>query len=251
VRRVLNVLASPRLLPLHVLALVATCTAVWLGTWQLDAWQQQRDLAARDLSAVAPVPVDRVLSADDAFPGTAVGRPVSLTGRWVPEATFLVSERELAGRTGYWVVTPVAVCDGATDCARSPAILVVRGWTAEPASIAAPEGAVELTGWLQPPEGTGRPDPDRSDDVLPELRIADAIQRVDQDLYGAYVIAEETTPEPAAPGLEPVTPASLPEPSTTTGLRNLLYAVEWWVFAGFALVVWGRWVKDEALPDPG
>jgi surfeit locus 1 family protein len=252
VRRVVNVLAAPRLLPVHVLALVATCTAVWLGTWQLEAWQQQREAAARDLTSVAPVPVDELMSADDPFPAAAVGRPVTLAGRWVPEATFLVSQRGLEGRTGYWVVTPVAVCSGATaDCAQSPAILVVRGWTAEAAVPTDPEGAVRLTGWLQPPEGTGRPDPDRSDDVLPELRIADAIQRVDQDLYGAYVIADKTTPDRAVPGLEPVTPASLPEPSTSTGLRNLLYAVEWWVFAAFALVVWGRWVRDEAFPAAG
>jgi hypothetical protein len=42
-----------------------------------------------------------------------------------------------------------------------------------------------------------------------------------------------------------VTPASLPKASTFTGLRNLLYAVEWWVFGGFAVFLWWRWCRDE------
>ena len=39
-------------------------------------------------------------------------------------------------------------------------------------------------------EGSGVSDPDPTDDVLPEMRVADAIQHVDQDLYGGYVIAK-------------------------------------------------------------
>ena len=54
-----------------------------------------------------------------------------------------------------------------------------------------PQGGAELVGWLQPPEGTGERDDDPGDDVLPQLRIADLVQHVDQDLYGAYAIAQE------------------------------------------------------------
>ena len=38
---------------------------------------------------------------------------------------------------------------------------------------------------------------------------------------------------------------SLPDPDSSTGLRNLFYAIEWWVFGAFALFVWWRWAKDE------
>ena len=54
-----------------------------------------------------------------------------------------------------------------------------------------------MTGWLQPGEGSGLTDPDPTDDVLPEMRIADAIQHVDQDLYSGYVIASEGPGRPA------------------------------------------------------
>jgi cytochrome oxidase assembly protein ShyY1 len=240
------VLVAPRLIPLHLLGVAATVAAVLLGLWQLSAWEAQRDAAARDRSSLAPAPLAKVLGPDDPFPSSAVGRPVELTGTWLPESTFYVTDRDLDGRTGSWAVTPVAVCEEPADCAQSSALLVVRGWAADPADAPAPpDGQVSLRGWLQPAEGSGLADPDPSDDVLPEVRIADAIQRVDQDLYGAFLIAEDADPRDAMQGLEPVTPESLPAPDSSTGLRNLLYAIQWWLFAGFALIVWWRWAKDE------
>ena len=73
--------------------------------------------------------------------------------------------------------------------------------------------------------------------MLPQLRTADVIQHVDQDLYGAYGVLEE--PES---GLAPATLDQLPEASAFTGIRNLLYAFEWWVFGAFAAFIWWRWV---------
>ena len=239
-------LLSPRLLPLHLLGAVAVTIAGVLGFWQLESWQAQREAAARDLTSLSPVHIDAVLDADDPFPSAGVGRPVRIAGEWLPGSTFLTPERTLEEREGLWVVTAVAVCDDEADCADRPAVLVVRGWTADQDDIPArPTGRAEVTGWLQPPEGSGRPDPDPTDDVLPEVRIADAIQRVDQDLYGAYLVAETVTPAAGTDGLEPVTPESLPAPGSSTGLRNLFYAVEWWVFAAFAAFIWWRWGKDE------
>jgi surfeit locus 1 family protein len=246
VRRTLGSLFSPHLVLLHLLGLAATGAAIWLGLWQLDAWQAQREAEARDLSDLPAVALQQVIEPDDPFPAAAVGRPVTFTGRWLPRSTFYVSAREYDGRDGLWAVTPAAVCEDTAACASSAALLVARGWTAHrDGAPEPPEGPVELTGWLQPPEGRGYPDPDRNDDVLPEVRIADAIQRVDQDLYGAFLIAEQATPPAGLDGLVAVTPESLPEPASDTGLRNLLYGVQWFVFAAFAVFLWWRWVSDE------
>ncbi len=259
-----RVLLSPRMLGLHLLAVVATTAAVLLGLWQYHAWQDRRDTAAHDLTHRPPKPLTSVMSSDDPFPGDAVGQPVTFTGRWVPSSTLYVSGRRLHGARGYWAVTPVAVCPrGVTgpDCARRPAMLVVRGWSRTVAAApAAPHGDVDVTGWLQPAEGTGVVDRDPHDDVLPQLRIADAIQHVEQDLYGAYVIAQHVAPAAgtgaagavdAAGALRPVTPASLPQPETFTALRNLLYALEWWAFGGFAVFLWWRWCDDEVRRSRG
>ncbi len=73
------------------------------------------------------------------------------------------------------------------------------------------------------------------------MRIVDQVQRVDRDLYGGYVISTG----PRRRGCAAVTPANLPQPGAWTSLRNLLYALEWWVFAGFAVYAWWRWCRDE------
>jgi hypothetical protein len=144
---------------------------------------------------------------------------------------------------------------------------VVRGWTASPDDVPAPpEGPAELVAWLQPPEGSGVPDDDPRDDVIPEVRTADLVQRVDQDLYGAYAVVADAAARGAWPvgpralnpgteGLEPATLEQLPEVGRTTALRNLLYAAEWWVFGLFAAFIWWRHLQDargsgQAADDP-
>lgn len=231
------------MLLLHATGVAAVAIAVLLSLWQYDAWQAGRELAARDLADSPPVPLARVLGPDDPYPGDQVGRPVTLTGSWLPGSTVEVDDRSLGGRAGGWVVTPVSVCDTG-DCAGEPAMLVVRGFLPDGADRPAPPtGRAEVTGWLQPGEGKGLPDPDPTDTVLPELRIASAVQHVDTDLYGGYVIAREAGA--ATAGLDPVTPDALPEPDTFTALRNLFYSAEWVVFGGFALFLWWRWSRDE------
>lgn len=223
----------------HVLAVVCALAAGGLGFWQLAAWQAQRELAARDLTTQPVVPMEDLIGPDEAFPGQDLGRRVEVSGTWIDDATVYVADRAHEGVAGYWVVTPLSVTDvPGVDSA----VPVVRGWSPEPtAAPADADGATAaVTGWLQPPEGTGAVDDDPTDDVFPQLRVADLVQRVDQDLYGAYVIAEEPTP-----GLVQADLAAVPKPSSTTGLRNLLYALEWWFFAGFALFLWWKFWQDE------
>lgn len=229
---------APRHWGAHLLAVVLVGTAVVLGLWQLDAWRAHRAAEAVDLTHVDPVPLAEVMGPDEPFPGNRIGQPVTVSGTWVPDGTVYVSGRERDGAEGYWVVTPLEVEGGGA------ALPVVRGWVADPGQAPAPpSGAATLEGPLQPPEGTGEVDEDPGDDVLPQLRIADVIQHVDQDLYGAYAVARD-----AEPGLAVVSPEQLPEVSATTGLKNLLYAIEWWVFGLFAAFIWWRWVREVTSP---
>ncbi|MFC7495576.1 MULTISPECIES: SURF1 family protein [unclassified Nocardioides] len=232
---------APRYWGAHLLALVLVGIAVALGFWQYDAWQAHRAAEAVDLTRAEPVPLAEVMGPDDPFPGTKIGQPVTVSGTWVPEGTVQVSGRMRAGEEGYWVVTPLTV-DG-TDGAALP---IVRGWVADPADAPAPPtGTAELDAWLQPPEGTGDVDDDPTDDVLPQLRIADLIQHVDQDLYGAYGVAQSP-----GDGLEAASVDQLPEVGTFTGVRNLLYAIEWWFFGLFAAFIWWRWVTETTARTP-
>jgi cytochrome oxidase assembly protein ShyY1 len=229
-----------RFWPVHLLAVVLTLATVVLGVWQLDAWQSRREAEARDLTQTAAVPLDDVMGPDDPFPGQSVGQPVDLDGTWLSEGTLFVSGREHDGQDGYWMLTPLAVGGG-----DAPAVPVVLGWVADPADAPAPPtGRADLVGWLQPPDGTGQVDDDPSDDVLPQLRIADVIQRVDRDLYGAYAVAQG-----GVDGLPQADLAQLPEAGRFTALRNLLYGIEWFVFGAFVVLMWWRWLGEQLAPS--
>jgi cytochrome oxidase assembly protein ShyY1 len=232
---------APRLWLGHLLALVFVAAAALLGVWQLDAWQTRRADEARDLTRADPVALSSVMGPDDPFPGRSVGQPVTLEGDWLATGTVFVSDRVQDGRDGYWMVTPLAI--GGPE---QPALPVVLGWVADPASAPAPpEGSADLVGWLQPPEGTGAVDDDPDDDVLPQLRVADLVQHVDQDLYGGYAVAQQ-----GVAGLPAAELVELPDAGRFTAVRNLFYAVEWWFFGAFAVLIWWRWLGEQlALPS--
>ena len=65
------------------------------------------------------------------------------------------------------------------------------------------------------------------------------------DLYNAFLFLETEDPATGAQ-LDRV-----PTPLGDTGIRwrNAAYAVQWWVFAGFALWLWWRMVREEALRE--
>jgi len=245
---------KPRYWGFHLLALILLAAALALGVWQYDAWSANRAAEARDLTRLDPIDLSRAMGPDDPFPGDKVGQPVIVDGTWVPDGTVYVSGREHDGQNGYWVVTPLAV-----GGAGSPALEIVRGWTASTDDVPPPPtGPAKLVAYLQPTEGSGARDDDPTDDVLPEMRIADLIQHVDQDLYGAYgVVAERGAPgdwpigdrttNPGTEGLVAADLEQLPAAGRFTAIRNLLYAIEWWFFGGFAVLMWWRWVQEEIL----
>jgi cytochrome oxidase assembly protein ShyY1 len=224
-------LLAPRSWWAHLLMVVAVSAAVLLGLWQLHVWSASREAEARDLSNAKPMPLAQVMTGDSAFPGHYLGQPVTFRGDWVPRGTVYVSDRDLDGKRGYWVVTPVQVGGSAMP--------VVRGWSPKP-DAPRPTGQVQVDGWLQASEGSGAVDDDPHDDVIAEMRIPSIVEHVDTDLYSAYVVDRVPTD-----GLAAVPPDSVPEISSSTSLRNLLYALQWWVFGGFALYIWVRWCRDE------
>ena len=239
----MRVLLSPRLLGAHLLAVACVGSAGLLGYWQYDAWGERRAAEQADRTQEEPVPLAEVMGPDDPFPGDAVGRPVAVSGSWLPESTVYVSGKEQGGLDGFWVVTALTNGDPG-----APALPVVRGWQSAVSSPSPPPptGPAEVVAWLQPTEGSGEPDPRPRDDVLPQLRTADLIQHVDQDLYGAYGVLDTGADGTnlGIDGLEPADLEQLPRVGRFTAIRNLLYAIEWWVFGAFAGFIWWRYVRD-------
>jgi surfeit locus 1 family protein len=239
--RVLALLVRPKFWPGHLAMLVCVSLAVGLGLWQYDAWHDHRADAARDLADKPAKTLSGVMTGDAPFPGQWSGQPVSFSGSWLGADTLYVSGREHDGQRGYWVVTPVLISG-----TRS-AMPVVRGWSAKPVA-SSPTGTVAVIGWLQASEAGDQVDGDPQDDVIPSMRVASMVEHVDEDLYSGYVVAKTVAPAPPDL-LVPVTPAKAPDVSGFTGLRNFLYGIEWWLFAGFALFIWVRWCRDSVIAE--
>jgi hypothetical protein len=64
-------------------------------------------------------------------------------------------------------------------------------------------------------------------------------------VYGGYVISDDPPP-----GLQQI-PSPPPDREVSLNLLNLFYAAEWVLFAGFAVFLWWRLVRDEWEKEHG
>lgn len=237
-----RVLTRPAMLGLHLLAGVAVAVMVLAGLWQLGIYgDTHRDVSAAKSSAPA-APLGQLLGPDDALTPDAAFTRVAVQGTYADAAEqFLVRDREHAGQQGYWVVTPLLVADPSSAAAVPSALLVVRGWQASAALPPVPAGEVRVTGVLAPGEQqTTTVGPDR---VVDSVRVPALVNALPFDLYSGYLVRSAEDPPPDD-GLAAVAPPP-PDVSWATGLRNLAYALQWWVFAGFAVFMWWRICRDE------
>ncbi|HEY0119084.1 MAG TPA: SURF1 family protein [Cellulomonas sp.] len=240
-----RVATRPRMLGLLALLLAAAVVCGLLGAWQLDRARQRGEAAqvARQekLAAADPVPLTGVLAPQTAFPGDLVGRKVSVAGTYEAAGQLVVTGRARDGVTGSLVLTPLRVASG-----DGAAVLpVVRGWI--PAGAAPdepPGGTVSVVGYLQAGESAGSGIADATTDAISP---AELLHVWTGPIWSGYLVLASS--DPAQSGVVAGGPALLGPPTPTqTGpnLQNLLYAVEWFVFAGFAVFIWWRTVLDEA-----
>ena len=225
--------------------LLAATAMSFLGEWQLARAREHGQSAAKAREAErssTSVPIDDVIRPSRTFPKDAVNVKVTATGRWNGKEQLLVPDREQAGRTGLWVLTPLVRGDGS-------AVPVVRGWVASAgdAAAAAPSGDVEttVTGLLQPGEPPGVRDPGAGSGLpagqIDRVAVAQLASLWQEPLITGFVVQETQTPA-AAGG-----PAVVPPPTASGSLdwRNLSYAIQWWIFAAIGLLFWFRLVRDD------
>jgi len=217
-----------------VVALALSAVMVLLGLWQLDVFHAQGRSAAEQRAASPPVPLGSVAQA-----GAAVvdgyGRPVRATGRYLAGVQLLVP---LAGKAGgYRVVSALQLADG-------DVLPVVRGVVPTPDLPALPRGAETETGVLLPSEEA--PSGDLPAGQLSSVRIPTLAQQWPGPLVSGFVTLSAA--DAAAQGLA-AAPLELPEASGR--LRNGAYALQWWVFAAFTLVLAVRVARDQRLDPAG
>lgn len=232
---------TPPWLAWHVAAGVAVVAFVVFGQWQLDAYEGGR----RAPRSTPPAALAALVEPGERLPDAAVGREVVVTGEYDAPNQLLVPGRELAGESGFLVVSPLRVADGV--------VAVSRGWVprAAVARRGLPAGKVTVRGILQrsEPEKAARVDlltplPRGQIPYLATVQLLDASPYDTAELYDGYVALTSQTP-PALGGPEPV-PPSIGDAGVSRW-RNLAYALQWWVFAGAAVFFWAFVVRRSAL----
>lgn len=247
----LRAVLTPRGGLLTALAAAAVVVMIVLGLWQ---WDRSRPVV--DVDALQTLPVTDIVPRQGRVTTAEQGAPVSVTGTWRPDRQVLVADRTDptgSGDPGRWVVTAVEVTPAT---AGRPAVLlpVVRGWIpaapGDPVDMVpapAPGSPVRVTGWVQASEPLDTPaDVVQPDGAVALLAAADLVNRWPERLLDAFVIAG------AGPGTDPATltgvaeamPGPVQVARGTRDWRNVAYAAQWGVFAGFAVVLWWRVMVD-------
>lgn len=209
-------------LTLVIVFAIATSLLSW---WQFSRREEkvQKIQLVLDNYDATPVPLDRIdWVYDSANNPVNEWRPVTVTGRYLPELTLLVRNRPLSGSAGFLQLVPFQLESGQV-------IVVERGWLRAGSDITEPEAnplpsgeAKQLVLRLRPSE----PDLGRGNVVgqvasidLPAIKKLLSLNLQTQ-FYGRLVSEE--------PGSDQL-PIAMPKPSLDEG-NHLSYALQWLLF---------------------
>jgi cytochrome oxidase assembly protein ShyY1 len=243
-------LLTPRWLVTNLFALLAVAFCLWMGTWQLSRFearvQTHEQSTQAETGAAQAAALAEVLGTPALVRTDTVGRTVTATGRYDGAHQLLVPGRTVDGQEGYYVLTPLRTADG-------HAVAVVRGWApgspSGAAPPAAPTGEVTVVGRLQAPEGSDTAGAIAGGLPAGQLGMINAATLVNVLPYPACNCWVAADSAPAGLTAVPTTQSSGGEGLTVRAFQNLGYTMEWFVFAGFVVFMWFRFVRREAEAD--
>lgn len=213
-----------------LLGVVLAAGMVLAGRWQLDVYREQGAAAAAQRAAEPPLPLLQAAPAGSPV-AEGYGRSVSFEGTYDPAGQLLVPVP--AG--GFRVLTALRQSDGS-------AVAVVRGQVATAAAPVPPSGLVRQTGVFLPSEA------DQAVTVpagqIASVRVPALAQQWAPPLVDGFVTLAAA--DALAQKLQP-TEAALP--ASSGRLRNGAYAVQWWLFAAFAIGMAFRVARDLGRGD--
>jgi surfeit locus 1 family protein len=233
-----RVAVRPRWIAALVLALAVAGAFAALGQWQLERSIASGAIVERTTEVV--VPLETIAEPQEPTHSASDGQLVTVTGEYVAGDFMLLEHRVNQGDTGYWVVGHLGTSEGD--------IAVALGWSETQKQAKDVLEALDkrapftdtVTGRYLPGEA-----PQESDfeggrlTTLSPPALVNLWQSVaDGGTYGGYIIAAD-----AAAGLEAIDSPAPPAEIAVNWL-NIFYAAEWVIFAGFAVFLWFRLVKD-------
>jgi len=232
----------PRWVLALLLALAIAAGFAVLGHWQLARAIESGVVVERSTEVVQPI--TNVVQPGRASSQVSTGQMVTFEATVVPGDEQLIGQRFNGGELGYWVVSHYVTTP------ESNHIAVARGWTVDEAEARAVMNElgqdaampVTLTGRFLPGEAPELPDAAGPSSVQTTVAPAALINLwadfSDQPVYIGYIV------DAVAPvGLVTID-SPVPEIGASLNWLNIFYAIEWVVFAGFAVFIWVRLVRD-------
>ena len=244
----LKVATRPKWIGALLLALSVAAIFALLAGWQAD----------RTYRYVPKTPVNQVVvelstlaKSSDNFAANQVDRLIEVLATPVPGQAYVISNRiQLDGnngtKTGYWLVRPATTDQGKY-------VVLALGWyatleeaktTADSFANLAEDMSLRTYKGIYEPSEDPRP---ADGNVFQSLSLAQLINQPglpeNVDAYAGFVIVQD----PAAYGEQIVIGNNPGE--TTFNWLTAFYAVEWTLFAGFAVFLWARLVKDAVIRE--
>lgn len=234
----------PRWILALLLAILVAAAFALLGRWQLERAIVSGEITERSTETVQPL--GAAVQPDGPPAEAATGQRVSVDGSYVPGDEQLVGDRLNAGTSGFWVVSRFVTTDAEN-------LAVARGWAAdesdaqraiEALAVVAPAQTLTLSGRFVPSEAPKVPAADQDPHTQTTVSTA-ALINLWTDFAGESVYAGYVVDSASVAGLVVI---DSPVPVTESELNwlNIFYAIEWVVFAGFAVFLWYRLVRDAA-----
>lgn len=232
-----SVARRPQWIVALLLALGIAAGFAALGQWQIGRAVQTGTVVTYPTETV--MPLSTVATPQEEVTDRAAGQMVSVVGRRVPGDTYVVGDRANFGVTGYWVLGHVVASNGAS-------VAVALGWTksqsaAEAAAnvLAAGAQSATIVGRYQPTEPPDQQDFEHNARTVVSVPwLINEWKAVPTVAYGGYIV-DRTAPAGLAK-IQSVRPVD----GVTLDWLNVFYAIEWVLFAGFAIYLWYRLVKD-------
>jgi surfeit locus 1 family protein len=229
----------PKWIALLLLAIALAGTFAWLGRWQLE----------RSIENGKPGPaatetqqrLQDVAKPQSTMPSKLDGQKVSVRGRFVAGDTIVLTGRSGGGKyqtLGRFVVA-----------ANGASLPVVIGYAdSRAAAVSGGErvadgSTVTVLGRYYPTESPDQDDFTKGEtSAVSSASLPNLWQGFSGEIYGGYVVATAPTASQAHLG---TIADHKPTRQVQLDWLNLFYAAEWVVFAGFAIFLWYRFVKDE------
>lgn len=234
-------------------ALAVAAVLVLLSQWQLSR-SLEKDVAPPSVTEKVQ-PLLNTLKPGEPMLGSVEGQLVSVNGHFDTSKQVLVHSRLQDEKVGYWVVTAFVVDDApvleGVAATKEVVIPVARGWVASPDNVpTAPTGNIAVEGRLLNAEGP-EVAPKLPAGQIQTLSSAELTNIWSVTTYAAFIVSHsemlggaDVGAGAANSGMTPITVTATDQNDKVHWL-NIFYAIEWVVFAGFALFLWWRLVADD------